>query len=288
MAKSKSTNSTPTESYRHPEAESPMRPEVGVQAQFKTTKPPKTYRYDSSLSPALNFDGQNAAREQGEATIREIMDADTLEKAKAAAAKLKTLGKPFLDWAGKAERLSFDVPTLPLFVHERLSTKAILETIKGHKTDKQISFDDLFGDPRHSIADQVLKAYEHKDKWVNRMVLGDSLVVMNSLLPPAADKEALEGARMSPRLVRSQRARLGLSREAFAKLVGVSAGAVVNWEGGKSKPREEARAALIAVRQLGKREARWRLETLSANGNGHSAVLKRAKRPSRKRKAAAR
>jgi len=28
----------------------------------------------------------------------------------------------------KAERLSFDVPTLPLFVHERLSTKAILET----------------------------------------------------------------------------------------------------------------------------------------------------------------
>jgi hypothetical protein len=27
--------------------------------------------------------------------------------------------------AGKAERLSFDVPTLPLFVHERLSTKAI-------------------------------------------------------------------------------------------------------------------------------------------------------------------
>ena len=31
---------------------------------------------------------------------------------------------PFLNWAGKAERLSFDVPTLPLFVHERLSTKA--------------------------------------------------------------------------------------------------------------------------------------------------------------------
>jgi hypothetical protein len=41
---------------------------------------------------------------------------------------------------------------------------------------------DLFGDPRHSISDQVLRAYEYKDKWVNRMVLGDSLVVMNSLL----------------------------------------------------------------------------------------------------------
>ncbi len=41
---------------------------------------------------------------------------------------------------------------------------------------------DLCGDPQHSITDQVLRAYEHKDKWVNRMILGDSLVVMNSLL----------------------------------------------------------------------------------------------------------
>ena len=45
--------------------------------------------------------------------------------------QLKRLERPFLNWAGKAERLSFDVPTLPLFVHERLSTKAILETLKA-------------------------------------------------------------------------------------------------------------------------------------------------------------
>jgi adenine-specific DNA-methyltransferase len=68
----------------------------------------------------------------------------------------------------------------PLFIHERLSTKAILETLKGHK--KQGELFDLFADPQHSIADQVLRAYEHRDKWVNRMILGDSLVVMNSLL----------------------------------------------------------------------------------------------------------
>jgi len=41
---------------------------------------------------------------------------------------------------------------------------------------------ELFGDPQHSVTDQVLRAYEHRDKWVNRMVLGDSLGVMNSLL----------------------------------------------------------------------------------------------------------
>src|SRR5437588_1975594 len=96
--------------------------------------------------------------------------------------KLKSLGRPLLDWSGKAERLSFDVPTLPLFVHERLSTKGIVQTLGGHKKDKltQGTMFDLFGDPRHSIADQLTRAYEFMDGWVNRMILGDSLVVMNS------------------------------------------------------------------------------------------------------------
>ena len=74
------------------------------------------------------------------------------------------------------------MPTLPLFVHERLSTKAIIETLASHKKDKQLDLFSLFGDPQHSITDQILKAYEYKDKWVNRLVLGDSLVVMNSLV----------------------------------------------------------------------------------------------------------
>ena len=188
--------------YRHPEAETPLRPEVGTQAQFRKKKPPVTYRYDSSLSPALDWDGRNPAREQGEAAIRTILNLDiapietaaTVEEAKKAARatvsqvrdaadKLKRLGTPFLNWAGKAERFSFDVPTLPLFVHERLSTKAIIETLKSHeKRSTQSDMFDLFGDPRRSVADQVLKAYEYKDKWVNRLILGNSLVVMNSLL----------------------------------------------------------------------------------------------------------
>lgn len=193
-----------TENYRHPTAESPLRPEVGTQAQFRKKKPPVTYRYDSSLSPALDWDAQNGARELGEWLLACVEDASCLpaphqfdepREFKNAGGKivatvrglgdaveqLKRLGKPFLNWAGKAERLSFDVPTLPLFIHERLSTKAIIETLTGHKKDKQLEFD-LFGDPQHPITDQVLKAYEYKDKWVNRMVLGDSLAVMNSLL----------------------------------------------------------------------------------------------------------
>jgi hypothetical protein len=142
--KSKSPHDAST--YRHPEADSPLRPEVGTQAQFKKRKPPVTYRYDSSLSPALDYDGQNHAREASEALIGEIIEAKTLEDARAAAQRLKAMSAPFLNWAGKAERLSFEVPTLPLFVHERLSTKGIIETLKGHKLDPQLGLN-LFGDP---------------------------------------------------------------------------------------------------------------------------------------------
>ena len=49
--------------------------------------------------------------------------------------QLNAIERPFLDWAGKAERLSFDVPAPPLFIHKRLSTKAILDTLKGHKRE---------------------------------------------------------------------------------------------------------------------------------------------------------
>lgn len=66
------------EDYAHYEATSPMRPEVGTQAQFRKKKPPRTYRYDSSLSPALDWDGQNSSREFGEWLLCQIEDAAAL------------------------------------------------------------------------------------------------------------------------------------------------------------------------------------------------------------------
>jgi adenine-specific DNA-methyltransferase len=181
-ARSKKAAAPPgdAQSYTHPEATSLLRPDVGVQKQFRKRKPPKTYRYESSLSPSLEWDA-NPARERGEELIRRIRDAGSLEEAKTAGEELAAMARPFLNWTGKAEREAFDVPTLPLFVHERLSTKAVLETVHAHARDKQTTFD-LFGDPRRDLTDQVLRAYEHRDRWVNRMILGDSLVVMNSLL----------------------------------------------------------------------------------------------------------
>jgi adenine-specific DNA-methyltransferase len=190
------TTKKKAETYKHYQ-EAVLRPDAGTQAQFRKKKPPRTYRYDSSLSPALDWDGQNHARELGEWLLAQIEEAAALEAPHLfpesrrfgdavveglddAVRELKALSRPFLDWAGKAERLSFNVPALPLFVHERLSTKAILETLKSHERDRQMELH-LFGDPQLSLAQQ-LEAYEHHGGWVNRLILGDSLVVMNSLL----------------------------------------------------------------------------------------------------------
>ena len=74
-----------TERYTHPTADALLRPDIGTQAQFRKKKPPAKYRYDSSLSPALESDGQNPARERAEALIRQILDATDLAEARAAA-----------------------------------------------------------------------------------------------------------------------------------------------------------------------------------------------------------
>ena len=75
-----------------------------------------------------------------------------------------------------------------------------------------------------------------------------------------------EGVRFSPRSVKAQRDRLGLSAADYAKLVGVSALTIYNWEKGKTRPRKEQFAALVAVRGIGKREAMRRLELLKEEG----------------------
>jgi adenine-specific DNA-methyltransferase len=83
---------------------------------------------------------------------------------------------PQLVWAGKAEHTSFEVDVVPLHIHERISTRAILEAVK--KPEPQLA---LFGEtplPAH----QQIEFYQHEVGWANRLILGDSLLVMNSLL----------------------------------------------------------------------------------------------------------
>ena len=97
----------------------------------------------------------------------------------ACAAKLRELSKPFLNWSGKAEQHEIKVPTFELFKHEVLSTDVILRTAKAHNADDLV--EELnFGDT-DDVADRI-KAYEHTEPWKNRLILGDSLQVMNSLV----------------------------------------------------------------------------------------------------------
>src|SRR5437588_8175307 len=76
--RAESKTSKRAESYRHDD-EALLRPDVGTQAQFRKKKPPKSYTYDSSLSPALDWDGQNAAREFGEWLLARIEEASKLD-----------------------------------------------------------------------------------------------------------------------------------------------------------------------------------------------------------------
>jgi DNA-binding transcriptional regulator YiaG len=64
--------------------------------------------------------------------------------------------------------------------------------------------------------------------------------------------------------LRSLRARLGLSAAQLARLLGVSEQSVYNWETKKATPRKEQLAAIIGMRDLGKREAQQRLEAVKA------------------------
>jgi DNA-binding transcriptional regulator YiaG len=68
--------------------------------------------------------------------------------------------------------------------------------------------------------------------------------------------------RLSPRLIKSLRTKLGLSQSGFAKLLAVSPITVGQWERGKMNPRPEMRAKILSFRGMGRREAKGIVENL--------------------------
>jgi len=89
---------------------------------------------------------------------------------------------PQLVCAGKAEHTSFEVGTVSLHIHERVSTQAIINGVKRNGAraaqPQQLA---LFADPQLPL-DQAVEFHQHKVDWANWLILGDFLVVMNSLL----------------------------------------------------------------------------------------------------------
>ena len=95
---------------------------------------------------------------------------------------------PQLIWSGKREAGSeFAVSTVPIYVQEKISPEAIIARLKQGAIDEAQYT--LFGETTQQQFDKVVEFYKHEDNWQNRMILGDSLLVMNSLL----EKEGMRG-----------------------------------------------------------------------------------------------
>ena len=97
---------------------------------------------------------------------------------------------PQLQWAGKAEHTSFEVPTVSLHVHERIDPRTIIEAVRRAPDPTGLTQMALFEAPdENPPLREAIEFYKHAHGWSNRLVAGDSLLVMNSLL----EKEGLAG-----------------------------------------------------------------------------------------------
>lgn len=98
---------------------------------------------------------------------------------------------PTLQWAGKEEGLSFNVPTSSIHIHESIKPHKIIrsvQTIGDEYKEEQLY---LWESPvdRMKRKRDAIEFYQHGVNWTNRMIAGDSLVIMNSLL----EKEGMAG-----------------------------------------------------------------------------------------------
>lgn len=98
---------------------------------------------------------------------------------------------PQLQWAGKAEHTSFEVDTVSLHVHERIDPLTIIEkVVKEEQGEVQMSLFHYFEKPEQNPPlREAIQFYKHNQNWSNRLIAGDSLLVMTSLL----QKEAMAG-----------------------------------------------------------------------------------------------
>lgn len=95
---------------------------------------------------------------------------------------------PQLVWSSKVERAFFQVPTVSLHVHERIDARTIIKAIR--KQNGNGAQRSLFEQPAENLPfREAIDFYKHAHNWSNRLIAGDSLFVMNSLL----EKEGMAG-----------------------------------------------------------------------------------------------
>lgn len=142
------------EAYTHDDKKRTNNPPVGMAQHDKTEEKVKTYQFDPHLDPTLQ-------------------------------------------WAGKAEGMSFDVPTSSIHIHESIKPHSIIARVTKEYSDA------LDGEVEGQVAlfaaetpaermrrrRESIEFYQHGVNWTNRLIAGDSLVIMNSLV----EKEGMAG-----------------------------------------------------------------------------------------------
>lgn len=142
------------ETYTHDDKKRTNNPPVGMAQHDKAAEKVKTYQFDPHLDPELQ-------------------------------------------WAGKAEGTSFEVPTSSIHIHESIKplniiarvTKEYSKAEKGQLEGQTSMFEAETPAERMRRRRESIEFYQHGIDWTNRMIAGDSLVIMNSLL----EKEGMAG-----------------------------------------------------------------------------------------------
>ena len=142
------------ETYTHDDKQRINNPPVGMAQHDKAEEKVKTYQFDPHLDPTLQ-------------------------------------------WAGKAEGTSFEVPTSSIHIHESIKPLSIIARVMKEYSDAEEG--QLSGQMGLFAAEtpaermrrrrESIEFYQHGVNWTNRLIAGDSLVIMNSLL----EKEGMAG-----------------------------------------------------------------------------------------------
>ena len=98
---------------------------------------------------------------------------------------------PQLVWRGKDEQdgQDLEVPAVPVYIQEHIHPQAIIEDLRKEQKEGAPRQASLFADFNGMEFAERIDFYRHSQNWTNRMILGDSLLVMTSL----AEKEGLKG-----------------------------------------------------------------------------------------------
>jgi len=187
-------------SYRYPDRRK-NNPEVGLVNEASDPEQAKTpYAYNPHLDPALQFD---SARAKAEKLIENALAGDDPAAMRHVLKEPRRMSAPYLQWTGKAERTSFKEDTVSL--HERIDAMSILSAVSKRQGKKagaaatggfqpglfEASFESM---PLRSAVD----FYKHDRGWANRLVAGDSLLVMNSPLPKESMAEQVQMIYIDP------------------------------------------------------------------------------------------